>query len=196
MTRHRLPALDLTRVFLWDPTAHVITAVPLEPASWIILVNPSFLAPLFQRLARVNVEIVQRFAVPWFSVWMELCVRKPVSREFFLTITQITSAKDAQGKHLLGRQFRPEYRIKFFSNRCSELVAVPLLHLVIHDNNFWFFRPHTAYILPDGSSMPTRLPSLSKNEMYFPTPGISSGSPAIRPPMILPPASSTRFMPA
>lgn len=36
MSANGFPALDLPRVFVGDPTTHVVAAVPLEPAAWII----------------------------------------------------------------------------------------------------------------------------------------------------------------
>ena len=41
----RLPALDLPLVFLRHAAAHVVTAIPLEPAARVIRVDPSLLPP-------------------------------------------------------------------------------------------------------------------------------------------------------
>jgi len=41
MPCHRFPAPDLTRVVRAAP-AQVIPAIPLEPAAWIIGIDPSF----------------------------------------------------------------------------------------------------------------------------------------------------------
>src|SRR5215203_5687657 len=59
-------------------------------------------------------------------------------------------------------------------------------------SNSWFrsgLTPTPCPYVTLGCSMLTRLPSVSKNETYRPTPGISIGSPRT-----LPPARSTRFI--
>src|SRR5215472_15560055 len=53
-----LPALDLTGVLLRHAAAHVVAAVPLEPAARIVGVNPAFITPDRQRLASVNTKII------------------------------------------------------------------------------------------------------------------------------------------
>jgi hypothetical protein len=45
MSSHCRPPLDLSKVFLGHSTARVVTAIPLEPTSGIVGMNPSVLAP-------------------------------------------------------------------------------------------------------------------------------------------------------
>ena len=55
-----LPTLDLTAVFVRHAPAHVVAAVPLEPAARVVAVNPSFSLPFGQRLASVDAEEIER----------------------------------------------------------------------------------------------------------------------------------------
>src|SRR5262249_50589693 len=57
---HRLPAADLAGVLLGQTPAHVVAAIPLEPAARIVGMNPALPSPFRQRLARVHAEIVER----------------------------------------------------------------------------------------------------------------------------------------
>ncbi len=59
VTADRLPALDLPRVLVGHAAAHVIAAIPLEPAARIIGMNPALLAPRRKRLTGVDTEIVE-----------------------------------------------------------------------------------------------------------------------------------------
>src|SRR5271166_5540954 len=60
MPSHCFPTADLSVVFFRRAAAHVVAAVPLKPAAWIVGVNPSVLAPGGQRLARVDAEVIER----------------------------------------------------------------------------------------------------------------------------------------
>ena len=42
---HRFPSLDLPSVFIGHPTAHVVTAIPLEPTARVVRMKPSLMAP-------------------------------------------------------------------------------------------------------------------------------------------------------
>src|SRR6516165_1204003 len=55
-----LPSFNLADILLRDAPPHVITAVPLKPASRIVGIDPAFLAPDRERLAGINSDIVQR----------------------------------------------------------------------------------------------------------------------------------------
>src|SRR5580765_497784 len=52
------PTLDLAGVLFWHSTAHIVAAVPVEPASWVIRMYPALATPHRQRLASVDPEVV------------------------------------------------------------------------------------------------------------------------------------------
>ena len=68
------PSLDLAQIVL-VPAAGVITAIPLEPAAWIVRMNPAFLSPFFERLRSVHAEIIQLWIV---TVMTKLRRCKPI----------------------------------------------------------------------------------------------------------------------
>src|SRR5687768_15013268 len=112
MTANGAPASDLARIVFAAP-AHVVTAVPLEPAARIIGMHPSFAAPLCQRLRGVHTEIVElRIAL----AWAELRAFEPVRRKLTSAVGQVLAAENAQSKHLFGRQFRIELWVKVLSH--------------------------------------------------------------------------------
>src|SRR3954468_12826908 len=55
-----LPAADLPLVLGRHPAAEIIAAVPLEPAARIVRVQPALVAPHRERLARIDVEEIER----------------------------------------------------------------------------------------------------------------------------------------
>src|SRR3974390_65874 len=127
VTPHRLPALDLARVFLRHAAAHVIAAVPLKPAARIIGVNPTFLPPFGQRLARVEAEIIERAVTAFRGKFR---AREPTRGKLLATVGHVLAAEDAEPKHLFRRQVRLELRIEAAADRGNETVAVAALHLV------------------------------------------------------------------
>ena len=54
-----LPALDLAGIVL-VPAAHPVAAIPLEPATRIVGMNPAHLPPDDERLGGVNAEEIER----------------------------------------------------------------------------------------------------------------------------------------
>ena len=42
---HSVPAPDLPRILFWHSPAHIVAAIPLEPSSRIIGMNPTLVAP-------------------------------------------------------------------------------------------------------------------------------------------------------
>src|SRR5690349_5109237 len=59
VTADRPPALDLSCVLVRHAAAQIVAAVPLEPATRIVLVQPSFATPFRQGLAGPDAEIVE-----------------------------------------------------------------------------------------------------------------------------------------
>ena len=80
---HRAPTFDLPLV-VRTPAAHVVTAVPLEPATRILMIDPTVLLPHGQRLRRIHFEEIE-FGIVLFGA--ELRAFEPRRREFFLAIS-------------------------------------------------------------------------------------------------------------
>src|SRR5690348_6270338 len=53
------PAADLPAILLGQAATHVITAIPLEPATRILGMDPALAPPLAQLLAGVDTEIIE-----------------------------------------------------------------------------------------------------------------------------------------
>jgi len=53
---HCFPTADLPPVFVRRAAAHVIAAIPLEPAAWVVIVNPALPAPFGEGLAGIDAE--------------------------------------------------------------------------------------------------------------------------------------------
>src|SRR5690606_25799120 len=100
---HRLPASDLARIVA-HAAAHEIAAVPLEPAAWIVRVNPALAAPFRQRLAGVDAEIVERAVA---ACGCEFGPREPGRGKLVPAIGEVAAAEDAELEHLLRGQLRP-----------------------------------------------------------------------------------------
>src|SRR5262245_34182820 len=103
---NRLPALDLARIFGRHAAAQVVATIPLEPAARIVGMNPAFVPPDRQGLARVDAEIIERSVVPGRR---ELRARKPARGKFVAAISHVLSAEDAEGKHLFWSQLGPKF---------------------------------------------------------------------------------------
>src|ERR1700674_2795037 len=88
MTAHGFPALDLARILLGQPPAHVIPAIPLEPAARVVAVNPAFSAPKRQGLAGINTKVVEGTVAPARRQFRAL---KPIRWKFFSAIGHVFS---------------------------------------------------------------------------------------------------------
>src|SRR6478672_9396041 len=92
----RFPALNLARIFGRHAAAHVVATIPLEPAAWIVGMNPALVPPDRQGLASIDAKMVKR----WVGTRRrEPRARKPARGKFVAAISQVLSAEDAQGKH-------------------------------------------------------------------------------------------------
>ena len=60
MAADRFPAADLPRVLIRHAAAHVVAAIPLEPAARIVGMEPTFAPPFRQRLAGIDAEEIER----------------------------------------------------------------------------------------------------------------------------------------
>lgn len=98
MAPNSFPSPYLPFIIAGNTSAHIIAAVPLEPATGIVRVYPSFFLPDGERLARINAKKVQRCIV---FRRREFRRAEPGFWEFFFAIGHIFPTKDTQGKHLL-----------------------------------------------------------------------------------------------
>ena len=73
---NRPPAFDLPLV-VRAAAAHVVAAVPLEPAARVFFVEPTLFAPHGERLRGVDAEVVQLGVVPLVA---QLGAREPIGR--------------------------------------------------------------------------------------------------------------------
>src|SRR5262249_4488293 len=80
VAHHLPPARDLAMVVRMA-AAHVVAAVPLEPAARIVFVDPTLLAPIGQRLRGVDAEVVERLIL---ALGRELGAGEPALGEFAL----------------------------------------------------------------------------------------------------------------
>ena len=60
VTPDRLPPPDLPPILVRQTPAHVVAAVPLEPAARIVGMDPTLAAPFGERLRGVDAEAVER----------------------------------------------------------------------------------------------------------------------------------------
>src|SRR5262249_54343815 len=136
----RLPALDLARVLLRQPAAHVVAAVPLEPPARVVAKNPALASPFRQRLACIHAEMIERAVASAFCQFRAL---EPAYGKFLAAVGHVFAAEDTERKHLRRRQFRFELRMKIPPGRRDERVAVTALHAVVDDHESMFRRcPH------------------------------------------------------
>jgi hypothetical protein len=125
------PSPDLPGIFGLRSAAHVVSTIPLKPAARIVGVYPSLPAPHGQGLARIDAEEVERAIPP-------LCgkprLREPTCRKLVTTVRHVLSAEDAELEHLPRSKLRIKLRVKVAPGSRLQLVAIPRLHPVFHDN--------------------------------------------------------------
>jgi hypothetical protein len=125
-----LPALDLACILVRHPSTHVVAAVPVEPATWIVGMNPTLFAPNGQRLAGIDTKEIQRAVA---AGGRELGVREPARWKFISAIRHVLSAEHPECEHLFRRELRMKFRIEMASLRCRQDIAIAALHLIIDD---------------------------------------------------------------
>src|SRR5579859_2757382 len=86
---YRLPAPDLSPVLIRDSPAHVIAAVPLEPASGIVRMQPSLLAPDRERLTGMDAVVIERAVAP---ARRELGALEPIRWKFLHRVSHVLPA--------------------------------------------------------------------------------------------------------
>src|SRR5262245_11562223 len=105
MAANGLPPLDLAGVLFPHSPAEIVPAVPLEPAARVIGMDPPFPAPFRERLAGIDLEIVERWIAPPVG---ELGTLKPALRILAPAIGHVLAAEDSHAKHLPRREFGAE----------------------------------------------------------------------------------------
>ena len=122
------PAFDLTSVFDGRSSPHVVAAVPLEPAAWIVRMYPPLPPPFRQRLTGFNTEVVERVIA---GSTRKLGVLEPARRKLIGAISHVFAAEHTEAKHFGWRQIRLEFRVEVATDRFDEFVAVASLHPII-----------------------------------------------------------------
>jgi hypothetical protein len=138
MTLHGFPALDLAGIFLGHAPTHVVPTIPLKPATRIVGMNPSLIAPGRERLTGIDAEVVKRAVAPTVG---KLGAGKPAARKFAAGISHVLAAEDAKREHFLGLQLRSKLGIEISPCRFCDPVAITLLHLVVDDDSSLGHRP-------------------------------------------------------
>jgi hypothetical protein len=88
-----LPASDLAGVLVGQPPAHVVAAIPLEPAARIVRMHPALPSPLRQGLAGVHAETVQGAVA---AGGRELGAREPARGIFVPAIGEVFCRRTRQ----------------------------------------------------------------------------------------------------
>ena len=127
VSSHRSPSSDLSLVVA-APSAHVVPAIPLKPASRVFVVYPSLPAPFRERLRRIDPEVVQVGIVAFVT---ELCLLEPLRRELGPAVSHVLAAEDAKLEHLFWRELRSKLGIEVAANRLSQEIDIALLHQVV-----------------------------------------------------------------
>src|SRR5262245_7885335 len=117
----RLPAADLALVLRRQAAAHIVAAVPLEPAARIVGMNPAVVAPHRERLAGVDSKKIEGAIAP---ARRELGTRKPRRRKLLARVGHVLAAEHPELQHLLRRELRLEFGIEVAAHRCREGVAI------------------------------------------------------------------------
>jgi len=93
---------------------------------------PALLAPLRQRLARADAEVVEgRIS----SISGKFGSHEPSARKLALTVGHVFAAEYAQGKHFCWRELWAKLGAKVSSGRLSQLVPVVFLHPIVDRYN-------------------------------------------------------------
>lgn len=92
---HGAPAFDLADVFVGNATAHVVSTIPLKPATRVVFEYPAFGLPYRKWLTGVNAEIVEAGIMAGLVLWVKFGVCEPALRKFITTITHVTPTKSS-----------------------------------------------------------------------------------------------------
>jgi hypothetical protein len=160
---HSFPTRDLPAVLLRHATTHVIAAIPLEPATRVVRMDPPLGAPDGQGLAGIDAEEVQRTIAAFRR---KLRSGEPACGKLVATVGQVFAAEHTEHQHLLRSQLRSEVRIESAADRGNTVVTIASLHPVVHNND-----AHHA-TLP---SHPVTPPVLTRRQVRGPGRSAASG---------------------
>lgn len=130
----RKPPADLDIIYLRDSSAHEIAAIPLEPSAGVFGKYPAFSSPLRQRLARVDLKIIQR-SIMLFRA--KLGFFKPIRRKLLFAVCHVFAAKNAKAQHLFWIEFGFKSWVEILSDSFNKLIPIALLHLIMDRNHFF-----------------------------------------------------------
>lgn len=137
------PSLDLSTVFLGKAAAHVVSAVPLEPAARVFPIDPAFLHPIREGFAGIHAKKVERGIVAFVA---EFCLFEPFFWKFVLAIGEVLSSKDTEFKHCLWSEFRFEFGVEMFRHGFGQRVLVLSLHGVADADDCWAHARSLAHV--------------------------------------------------
>jgi hypothetical protein len=118
--------------------------------------DPSFLAPHRQWLARVDAKIVEAAVT---ALVREPGAGKPAARELGFAVRQVFTAEHAKTKHVSRRQLRAEFGIEITPDRRGENVTIAALHFVVDDNCSFAHRTTSGLPQPTTKLVSTKLVS-------------------------------------
>src|SRR5688572_17421395 len=124
------PASNLAGI-VSGPAAHVVAAIPLEPSTWILLVDPSAATPDREGLRGVHAETIQPRVMP---LGAQPGAGEPAPWILLLAIRHVLPAEDAEPQHLLRRQIGREPRCEVSADRLGAPVNVAALHPIGDDD--------------------------------------------------------------
>ena len=133
----RLPTLDLALVVI-AAAAAVVAAIPLEPATRVLIMDPALPTPHRERLRSVHPEEVQFPIAARIITFIEFRGGEPAFGKFRGAIGHVPATEHAHLKHFTRRKLRLEVRMKVAAGRFAEAVAVALLHGVVHRDDLAF----------------------------------------------------------
>lgn len=125
------PALDLLLIYFGQPSAQIITAIPLEPAARIGPKNPALVAPYRKRLAAFDPEAIERR----IGHVAEFCIGEPILGQFIAAVIAIFAFEYAKRQHFFRCEKRIEPIGESLTRGCDNRVAVTALHAVIHGDD-------------------------------------------------------------
>jgi hypothetical protein len=157
MALHGLPSRDLPVIIGASPS-QVIAAVPLEPATRILIVDPALGAPIREGLRGVKEEVIELGPM---LLMAEPGIFEPGGRIFPNAVSHVLAAEDAEPEHLVRPEIGAEIIAKSLARLFREEIAIALLHYVMDQD---FSRFHVAPLsemvrdaVPHGKAAPTGL---------------------------------------
>lgn len=137
MPAHRLPPFYLPSVFSKDSSPHIVSAIPLEPPTWVIFVDPPLLLPHRKWLTRIDTKVIESAIL---SPLCKLGSGKPTFRKLCSLIAHVNSAEHTELEHFLGSELGLKLRIKVLPLGLRTFVHIAPLYFIPHMHH----PPHVA----------------------------------------------------